>query len=69
MVSGMSPQQATSAWRLDLSNLQNPLARIGMKVCWKYTPAMGESGPSPRHVAEANGGDWSGVIRVVEFVV
>jgi len=26
--------------------------RIGMKVCWKYTPAMGESGPSPRHVAE-----------------
>ena len=24
-----------------------------MKVCWKYTPAMGESGPAPRHVAEA----------------
>ena len=27
--------------------------RIDMKVCWKYTPAMGESGPAPRHVAEA----------------
>ncbi|CAE7458820.1 unnamed protein product [Symbiodinium necroappetens] len=26
--------------------------RIDMKVCWKYTPAMGESGPAPRHVAE-----------------
>ena len=27
-------------------------ARINMKVCWKYTPAMGESGPMPRHVAQ-----------------
>ncbi|CAJ1348772.1 unnamed protein product [Effrenium voratum] len=26
--------------------------RIDMKVCWKYTPAMGESGPVPRHVAQ-----------------
>ena len=34
-----------------------------MKVCWKYTPAMGESGPSPRHVAEAGPWWWSGEIR------
>lgn len=26
--------------------------RIDMKVCWKYTPAMGESGPMARHVAQ-----------------
>lgn len=26
-----------------------------MKVCWKYTPAMGASGPMPRHVAQAKG--------------
>ena len=32
-------------------------ARIDMKVCWKYTPAMGESGPMARHVAQA---DWGG---------
>lgn len=33
--------------------ITNDSARIDMKVCWKYTPAMGESGPMPRHVAQA----------------
>ena len=35
-------------------------ARIDMKVCWKYTPAMGESGPMARHVAQAFSGAGQG---------